>query len=156
SAGRGSEVVFSLRDAVVERGDVRLGPVNLTVATGERVRLTGPNGSGKSTLLGALLGRIPLRSGARYVGPGVVVGELEQARDALRGPEPLLEVFRRLAAPAGARPSAALNSGWPGAAPAPGRPGAAPTPGRSGALPAPGSAGGLSPVEARTLLAKFR
>src|SRR5262249_21779833 len=74
----------------------------------------------------------------------------------LRGPEPLLEVFRRLAAPAGARPSAALNSGWPGAAPAPGRPGAAPTPGRSGALPAPGSAGGLSPVEARTLPAKFR
>src|SRR5215468_10996333 len=67
SAGRGSEVVFSLRDAVVERGDVRLGPVNLTVAAGERVRLTGPNGSGKSTLLGALLGRIPLHSGARYV-----------------------------------------------------------------------------------------
>src|SRR5262249_35870266 len=84
--------------------------------------LTGPNGSGKSTLLGALLGRIPLRSGDRYVGPGVVVGELEQARDALRGPEPLLEVFRRLATPAGARPGAAPGGGRPSAAPGGGPP----------------------------------
>jgi ATPase subunit of ABC transporter with duplicated ATPase domains len=96
AAGRGSEVVFSLRDAVVARGEVRLGPVNLSVAAGERVRLAGPNGSGKSTLIGAVLGRIPLEAGEAYVGPGVAVGELEQARDVLRGPEPLLEVFRGL------------------------------------------------------------
>src|SRR5262249_61840122 len=98
------------------------------VAGGEGVRLPGPNGSGKSPLLGALPGRIPLRSGARYMGPGVVVGELEQARDALRGPEPLLEVFRRLAAPPGDRS---------GPAAAPGRSGAAPSTRPSGAPPAP-------------------
>jgi ATPase subunit of ABC transporter with duplicated ATPase domains len=100
-AGRGSEVVFSLRDAVVRRGEVRLGPVSLTVGAGERVRLSGPNGSGKSTLIGALLGRIPLLAGSRYTGPGVVIGEMEQARDALRGAPPLLEIFRRLAGSAG-------------------------------------------------------
>ncbi|MFL6130174.1 MAG: ABC-F family ATP-binding cassette domain-containing protein [Mycobacteriales bacterium] len=96
SAGRGSELVFALRGAVVERGEVRLGPVDLAVYAGDRVRLTGPNGSGKTTLLDALLGRQPLLAGEVYVGPGVIVGELDQARRDLRGPEPLLEVFRRL------------------------------------------------------------
>ena len=112
SAGRGSEVVFALRGAVVERGEVRLGPVDLAVHAGDRLRLTGPNGSGKTTLLDALLGRQPLLAGTAYVGPGVVVGELDQARRDLRGPEPLLAVFRGLS--------------------------------------------GLSEVDARTLLAKFR
>jgi ATPase subunit of ABC transporter with duplicated ATPase domains len=95
-AGRGSEVVFALRGAVIERGEVRLGPVDLTVHAGDRLRLTGPNGSGKSTLLDALLGRQPLLAGSAYVGPGVIVGELDQARRDLRGPEPLLDVFRAL------------------------------------------------------------
>lgn len=112
SAGRGSEITFSLRGAVVERGSVRLGPVDLTIAAGDRVRLAGPNGSGKSTLIEALLGRLPLVAGDRYIGPGVVVGEMDQTRADLRGGEPLLDRFRELA--------------------------------------------GLPPVEARTLLAKFR
>jgi ATPase subunit of ABC transporter with duplicated ATPase domains len=90
-----SRIVFSLRDAVIFRGDVRLGPVNLTIAAGDRIRISGPNGCGKSTLIQALLGRLPLAAGSNYVGPGVIVGELEQTRGALRGPEPLLEVFRR-------------------------------------------------------------
>lgn len=80
SAGRGSSVAFTLRQAVVRRGDVTLGPVDLTIGAGERWRITGPNGSGKSTLLGALLGRIPLVSGDRSIGPGVVVGEVDQLR----------------------------------------------------------------------------
>ncbi|MET9232577.1 ABC-F family ATP-binding cassette domain-containing protein [Lentzea sp. NPDC003310] len=80
SAGRGSSVAFTLRQAVVSRGDVTLGPVDLTIGAGERWRITGPNGSGKSTLLGALLGRIPLTSGDRSIGPGVVVGEVDQLR----------------------------------------------------------------------------
>jgi ATPase subunit of ABC transporter with duplicated ATPase domains len=79
-AGRGSLTTFTLREAVVSRGDVTLGPVDLTIGAGERWRITGPNGSGKSTLLGALLGRIPLVSGERSVGPGVVVGEVDQLR----------------------------------------------------------------------------
>jgi len=96
SAGRGSDLVFSLRDAVVERGDVRLGPLDLSVYAGERIRLVGPNGSGKSTLIEALLGRLPLRSGTAYQGPGVVVGEMEQTRSVLRGTEPVLDVVRGL------------------------------------------------------------
>ncbi|GAA3651891.1 ABC-F family ATP-binding cassette domain-containing protein [Lentzea roselyniae] len=80
SAGRGSSVAFTLRQAVVSRGDVTLGPVDLTIGAGERWRITGPNGSGKSTLLGALLGRLPLVSGDRSIGPGVVVGEVDQLR----------------------------------------------------------------------------
>jgi ATPase subunit of ABC transporter with duplicated ATPase domains len=106
-AGRGSEVVFALRGAVVRRGDVRLGPVDLTVHAGDRLRLTGPNGSGKTALLDALLGRQPLEAGEAYVGPGVVVGELDQARRDLRGPEPVLEVFRRLSG-LGAEPARTL------------------------------------------------
>ncbi len=96
SAGRGSEVVFSLREAVFSRGSVRLGPVDLAVTAGERLRISGPNGSGKSTLIDALLGRLPLESGTSYIGPGVVVGEMSQTRAALRGSDSLLDVFRSL------------------------------------------------------------
>ena len=112
SDGPGSQIAFSLADAVIERGDVRLGPVNLTVGAGDRLRIVGPNGAGKSTLIEALLGRLPLVAGHRYAGPGVVVGEMDQARDELSGSAELLDAFRFLS--------------------------------------------GLSPVEARTLLAKFR
>jgi len=96
SAGRGSEVVFALRDAVIARGDIRLGPFDLEVHAGDRLRVTGPNGSGKTTLIDALLGRLPLAAGERRAGPGVVVGELDQTRRELRGAAPLLEVFRGL------------------------------------------------------------
>ncbi len=98
SAGRGSEVAFALREAVIERGDVRLGPVDLVIGAGERLRITGPNGSGKSTLVEALLGRLPLVSGTSYVGPGVVIGEMDQTRLALRGAAALLDIFRELTA----------------------------------------------------------
>jgi ATPase subunit of ABC transporter with duplicated ATPase domains len=96
SAGRGSEVAFALREAVIARGDVRLGPFDLEVRAGDRLRITGPNGSGKTTLVDALLGRLPLVAGERRAGPGVVVGELDQARRELRGAAPLLEGFRGL------------------------------------------------------------
>jgi ATPase subunit of ABC transporter with duplicated ATPase domains len=97
---------------VVQRGDVTLGPVDLTIGAGERWRITGPNGSGKSTLLGALLGRIPLRSGERSSGATVVVGEVDQLREEFATSRSVLEVVL--------------------------------------------AATGLAPVEARTLLAKFR
>jgi len=96
SAGRGSEVVFALRAAVLERGDVRLGPVDLSVYAGERIRISGPNGSGKSTLIEALVGRLPLAVGTAHRGPGVVLGEMEQTRSGLRGPEPVLDIVRRV------------------------------------------------------------
>jgi ATPase subunit of ABC transporter with duplicated ATPase domains len=57
------------------------------------VAITGANGSGKTTLLGAMLGRIPLESGAAQLGPGVVVGEVDQARGLFLGDVPLLAAF---------------------------------------------------------------
>ncbi len=77
---RSGDVVARLQGAVVERGTYRLGPVDLEIGWAERVALLGPNGSGKTTLLGALLGTIPLAEGTRFLGPGVVVGEMDQAR----------------------------------------------------------------------------
>jgi ATPase subunit of ABC transporter with duplicated ATPase domains len=93
-AARSGEVVVRLEDAVVERGSFRLGPLDLAVGWGDRVAIAGSNGSGKTTLLDALLGRLALTGGTRWVGPGVVLGELEQDRAALTGPQTLLEVFR--------------------------------------------------------------
>ncbi len=77
---RSGDVVARLRDAVVRRGSWQLGPVNLELRWADRLVLVGPNGSGKTTLLSALLGRIPLDAGERWLGPSVVVGELGQAR----------------------------------------------------------------------------
>src|SRR5208282_1789308 len=59
----------------------------------DRVAITGANGSGKTTLLGALLGRIPLDEGHAALGPGVVVGEVDQAREKFLGSEPLIDAF---------------------------------------------------------------
>jgi ATPase subunit of ABC transporter with duplicated ATPase domains len=93
-AARSGQTVVRLEDAVVERGSFRLGPIDLAIGWGDRVAIAGANGSGKTTLLDALLGRIPLAAGTRWLGPGVVLGELEQDRAALTGPQTLLEVFR--------------------------------------------------------------
>jgi ATPase subunit of ABC transporter with duplicated ATPase domains len=93
AAPRAGSVVAVLRGAVVERGSFTLGPVNLQVDWADRVAVTGANGSGKSTLLGALLGRVPLAAGSSSLGPGVVVGEVDQARGLFLGGEALLAAF---------------------------------------------------------------
>jgi ATPase subunit of ABC transporter with duplicated ATPase domains len=89
--GRSGDVVARLRGAVVERGAFRLGPLDVEIHWGERIAVVGPNGSGKTTFLDALLGRVPLVAGERQLGTGVVLGELEQARDRFAGP--LLDAF---------------------------------------------------------------
>jgi ATPase subunit of ABC transporter with duplicated ATPase domains len=94
AAPRAGAVVAALRGAVVRRGDFTLGPVDLQVDWADRMAITGPNGSGKSTLLAALLGRAPLDAGQAMLGPGVVVGEIDQARGLFRGGEPLIDAFR--------------------------------------------------------------
>src|SRR6185312_368158 len=81
SAPRAGSLVASLDGAVVERGQFRLGPLDLVVGWGDRVALVGPNGSGKTTLIEALMGRLPLSRGQRRMGPGTVAGELGQRRE---------------------------------------------------------------------------
>ncbi|HVE92424.1 MAG TPA: ABC-F family ATP-binding cassette domain-containing protein [Actinomycetota bacterium] len=92
---RSGNVVARLEQAVVRRGSFTLGPLDLEVTWGERVAIIGPNGSGKTTLLHALLGRTELDAGARWMGPGVVVGEMDQHRGAFAGDESLLDEFSR-------------------------------------------------------------
>ena len=92
-AARSGDVVMRLSRAVVERGEFRLGPVDLEIAWGERVAIVGPNGSGKTTLLLTLLGLLPLAAGERFVGPGVIVGEMDQARAVFDTGTPLLDTF---------------------------------------------------------------
>jgi ATPase subunit of ABC transporter with duplicated ATPase domains len=94
SPTRSGDIVVRLEQATLERGSFRLGPLDLEVSWGDRLAIAGPNGSGKTTLLDGLLGRLPLVSGSRWLGSGVVLGELEQDRAALTGSQTLLDVFR--------------------------------------------------------------
>jgi len=80
STRRSGDVVGRLSEAVVRRGSFQLGPIDLELGWADRLALLGPNGSGKTTLLSALLGRLELDSGERWLGPSVVVGELGQER----------------------------------------------------------------------------
>jgi ATPase subunit of ABC transporter with duplicated ATPase domains len=97
AAPRAGAVVATLRGAVVRRGDFTLGPVDLQIDWADRVAITGPNGSGKSTLLAAMLGRVPVTEGYAALGPGVVVGEVDQARGLVLGDEPLVDAFQAAA-----------------------------------------------------------
>jgi ATPase subunit of ABC transporter with duplicated ATPase domains len=90
---RPGNVAVSLEEAVVDRGDFRLGPLTFAAGWRERIALTGRNGSGKSTLIDALAGRIPLTSGRRVVGPHTEIGLIEQGRPVYRGEAPLLGQF---------------------------------------------------------------
>ncbi|WP_042364006.1 ABC-F family ATP-binding cassette domain-containing protein [Streptacidiphilus neutrinimicus] len=93
AAPRAGAVVATLRGAQVKRGEFTFGPVDLQVDWGDRIAVTGPNGAGKSTLLAALLGRLTLDAGHAALGPGVVVGEVDQARALFHGELPLADAF---------------------------------------------------------------
>ncbi|KRD43367.1 heme ABC transporter ATP-binding protein [Cellulomonas sp. Root930] len=95
TAGRSGAVVAVARHAVLTRGAFTLGPVDLQLDWKDRVAVTGPNGAGKSTLLALLLGRLEPTSGAVDLGSGVLVGEVDQARRAFEGDEPLVDAFSR-------------------------------------------------------------
>jgi ATPase subunit of ABC transporter with duplicated ATPase domains len=93
AAPRSGAVVARLAGAIVRRGDFTLGPVDLQVEYGERVAIVGANGGGKTTLLDAIIGHRAVDAGERWLGPGVIIGELDQARAAFSGDAPLLVRF---------------------------------------------------------------
>ena len=92
-APRSGAIVARLDGAVVERGRFRVGPVDLEIRWGDRLAVVGPNGSGKTTLVKAILGRLPLAEGTRYLGPSVAVGELGQERLGFAPDRAVLEGF---------------------------------------------------------------
>jgi ATPase subunit of ABC transporter with duplicated ATPase domains len=85
AAERRGGAALALEGAEVRRGDWHLGPLDLAVSYGERLRLAGPNGAGKSTLLAALEGTLPLTAGRRRAAPGAVVATLGQDRATMSG-----------------------------------------------------------------------
>lgn len=96
SAPRSSSVVSTLSSAVFRQGTFQLGPVSLQVNAGERIGITGPNGAGKSTLLRGLLGRQLPDEGTASLGASVQIGEIDQARAQLAGPQALATAFEAL------------------------------------------------------------
>jgi ATPase subunit of ABC transporter with duplicated ATPase domains len=104
---RSGDVVARLEGAVARRGPFQLGPVDLELSWADRVAITGPNGSGKSTLLAMLLGQLPLAGGRRWLGPAVVVGELDQRRARLDSD---LDLLRGFSAATGLLPEAARST----------------------------------------------
>jgi ATPase subunit of ABC transporter with duplicated ATPase domains len=93
AAPRSGAVVAALRGVVVRRGSFTLGPVDLQIDWADKVAVTGANGAGKTTLLAAMLGRVELAEGHASLGPGVRVGEVDQARALFADDRALLTVF---------------------------------------------------------------
>lgn len=79
-ADRSGDVVVDLAEAVIERGSFSLGPIDLTIRSGDRCHLAGANGAGKTTLLRAVMGELSLVRGERRVGPSVTFGLIDQTR----------------------------------------------------------------------------
>ncbi|HEY4096037.1 MAG TPA: ATP-binding cassette domain-containing protein [Baekduia sp.] len=96
AAARRGAVIVALNGAVLRRGTWSLGPLDLTVAHGDRMALLGANGSGKSTVLEALAGTLPLAAGTRRAAPGATIARLGQTRAALAADVPLSEAVRAL------------------------------------------------------------
>jgi ATPase subunit of ABC transporter with duplicated ATPase domains len=177
AARRSGDVVATLVRAVVRLGDFQLGPVDLDISWRDRLAVTGPNGAGKTTLLRLLTGELPPDSGQARLGAGVVVGYLGQGRGPLAswGPHSPTQDGRGAASGGTGAASGGTGAGPsdPGAAtdrlgqalvdpdhapdgPDP-EPGAGrPSVGRSGTLlDRVRREAGLTPEQARSLLAKF-
>jgi ATP-binding cassette subfamily F protein 3 len=71
--------VLTVENLVIGYPGKRLpGPLNLSVAKGQRIAILGPNGIGKSTFLKAIVGRLKPQSGLVRWGTNAVVGYYDQ------------------------------------------------------------------------------
>ncbi|MGL4307055.1 MAG: ATP-binding cassette domain-containing protein, partial [Mycobacteriaceae bacterium] len=95
TAPRSGNVVATLNEATLVRGDFHFGPVNIQINSGDRIVITGKNGSGKSTLLSLILGHLPPTSGTAHLGSSIKIGEVDQARKQFVGQLPLVETFEQ-------------------------------------------------------------
>jgi len=93
AAPRSGDLVARLEGALVSRSAFTLGPVDLEIEWGDRLGILGRNGAGKTTLLSMILGKLDLQRGTRRLGPGVVFGELGQARRGFSSSETLMAGF---------------------------------------------------------------
>jgi ATPase subunit of ABC transporter with duplicated ATPase domains len=175
AARRSGDVVATLSRAVVRLGDFQLGPVDLDISWRDRLAVTGPNGAGKTTLLRLLIGELAPDSGQAHLGSGVVIGYLGQGRGPLSSWAPIDPTQASPApvdpgAPPGAPAASPSDPGAPPGAPAaspsdpgapPGAPAASPGDDRPSAEAPPTlldrvrREAGLTPQQARSLLAKF-
>jgi ATP-binding cassette subfamily F protein 3 len=90
--------LLQLEGAAVSYGDKAvLKGVDLTLRPGERIGLLGRNGAGKSTLIKLLAGQLPLATGERREGKGLVRGYFAQHQlETLRPDESPLQHMTRL------------------------------------------------------------
>ncbi|NMN96483.1 ATP-binding cassette domain-containing protein [Antrihabitans stalactiti] len=93
AAPRSATVVSTLNNAVVRFGEFTLGPITTEINWGDRILVTGPNGSGKTTMLRMLLGRQAPDEGSAFLGSGVQVGEIDQARRLFDGTGSVVDEF---------------------------------------------------------------
>lgn len=75
-----SNLVCGYKD---EKGDFKIGPINLDIPFGTKICILGLNGSGKSTLLKTLNDVISPLSGNIEIGSGVKIGNLMQEHESL-------------------------------------------------------------------------
>ena len=80
-AERSGDKVFELTGVVKKIGDIRVGPINLSVKYGNRILILGANGAGKTTLINMLLGKITPDGGLLERGTRLSVGYLPQESD---------------------------------------------------------------------------
>ena len=71
---------FTLDSTTAKQGDFELGPLSVSIAPGQRVRIAGPNGSGKSLLVDLLVGRLVATHGRATLPPVDEIGLLDQQR----------------------------------------------------------------------------
>ena len=89
---RDGDVVMRLDDAVVGGGSFRLGPVDLEIGWAER-RHRRPQRLGQDHAVAGAARRPAARRGTRWIGPGVVVGEMDQARMGFETDARLIDAF---------------------------------------------------------------